>query len=358
MLKLIADCGSTKIDWAVVDTCVKPYDEPCIKQFKSTGFNAAVTAPEEIRRILDKKVRPQIEGLKIEAVHFYGAGCIGGDVNEHLSAMLAELMPAANIEVASDLLGAARALFGREPGITCILGTGANSGLYDGNEIIEHIPPLGYIIGDEGSGAYLGKQFIRMILRYPGMFKEETVKDFNEKFGLTQADIIDRVYRQPNANRFLASFAPFIKKHIKDKLVADIVKDAFVNFLIEQAAYYGGVPLPASIPPSEAPAALQSSAEALTTSLSDALSTPLTLTSIDRPTAASPAPDDDRIYDSVLYIDHSDEFEGNDAPIGFIGSIAANFSKILEEACNAYCFNDPIILKSPLPSLINYHASR
>jgi N-acetylglucosamine kinase-like BadF-type ATPase len=326
MLKLIADCGSTKIDWAVVDTCVKPYDEPCIKQFKSTGFNAAVTAPEEIRRILDKKVRPQIEGLEIEAVHFYGAGCIGGEVNERLSAMLAELMPSAKIEVASDLLGAARALFGREPGITCILGTGANSGLYDGNEIIEHIPPLGYIIGDEGSGAYLGKQFIRMILRYPGMFKEETVKDFNEKFGLTQADIIDRVYRQPNANRFLASFAPFIKKHIKDKLVADIVKDAFVNFLIEQAAYYGGVPL--------------------------------TLTSIDRPTAASPAPDDDRIYDSVLYIDHSDEFEGNDAPIGFIGSIAANFSKILEEACNAYCFNDPIILKSPLPSLIKYHASR
>lgn len=244
-LTLIADCGSTKIEWAVIDINASASLEP-LKTFRSTGFNAAVTPAENISHILATEVTPVTMGLKIENVHFYGAGCIGGEVDKQLRLLLSEVFPDAKIEVASDLLGAARALFGNNQGIACILGSGSNSGLYNGKEIIANTPPMGYILGDEGSGAVLGRQLINHIFKHPGVISKEIIDDFNETYHLTKADVIENVYRRQAANRYLASFSPFIKKHITDPTIHQIVYSAFSDFFSANLTNY--ISTPTAIP--------------------------------------------------------------------------------------------------------------
>lgn len=228
MFTLIADCGSTKTEWAILrpDT---PGEPPTI--FRTTGFNAAVTPPEVIANILASEVTPRLADIKVSRICFYGAGCIGGDVDERLHGLLSQAIPAAEIEIAGDLLGAARALFGNRPGIACILGTGSNCGVYDGREITLNTPPMGYILGDEGSGAVLGRKLINVIFKHPGLLPYDIIEDFNLTYNLSKGDIIERVYRQPAANRFLASFCPFIKKHITHPVIHNLVATSFEEFL-------------------------------------------------------------------------------------------------------------------------------
>lgn len=244
-LSLIADCGSTKIEWAVIDINSPAGFEP-LKTFHSTGFNAAVSPAENISKILATEVSPATQGLKIENLHFYGAGCIGGAVDKQLSMMLSGAFPDAKIEVASDLLGAARALFGNNQGIACILGTGSNSGLYDGKEIIANTPPMGYILGDEGSGAVLGRLLINYIFKHHAIMSQEIIDDFNKTYHLTKAEVIENVYRRPAANRYLASFCPFIKKHISDPTIHQIVFSAFSDFFSANLTNY--ISTPTTIP--------------------------------------------------------------------------------------------------------------
>ena len=148
------------------------------------------------------------------------------------------------VEAHSDLLGAARALCGHNYGIASILGTGANSCLYDGERIIQNTPALGYILGDEGSGAVLGRRFLNAL--YKGVLSKEIQNSFETSMGLTMASVIDRVYRQPLANRFLASLSEFIHSHLNDEAVREIVIQNFDDFFQKNIVPYNRRDLPVS----------------------------------------------------------------------------------------------------------------
>jgi N-acetylglucosamine kinase-like BadF-type ATPase len=157
--------------------------------------------------------------------------------------LLKEAFPQAErVEAHGDLLGAARALCGRNEGIASILGTGANSCLYDGEAILQNTPPLGYILGDEGSGAVLGKLLVNAL--YKGRLSNEIVADFQRQTGLDMPAVIARVYRQPMANRFLASLCPFIHDHLGDPCLKSLVIDAFRDFFRINIAPYRRRDLP------------------------------------------------------------------------------------------------------------------
>ena len=177
-------------------------------------------------------------------VFFYGSG-----VRPEQEAPMADLLRASlpkveTIETHSDLLGAARALCGHNYGIASILGTGANSCLYDGERILQNTPALGYILGDEGSGAVLGKRFIHDL--YTGILSEELKAEFERETGFSLPQIIDRVYRQPLANRFLASLSEFILSHLGDPAVESLVCQNFTDFIRLHITPYGRMDLPLS----------------------------------------------------------------------------------------------------------------
>ena len=227
---LIADSGSTKTDWCVAK------DGFTVKRFTTQGINPYHQDERRINGIVLDELLPQTGEYKIKKIVFYGSGCR----EDTIPAMKTILHSAFNnnieVEIYSDLLGAARAICGHEEGIACILGTGSNSCLYDGKKIVGNIPPLGYILGDEGSGATLGKIFINEILKNNQM--SDLKKEFLQVLKMTEGDIIDRVYRQPMANRFLASLAPFIHSHIERHEVNEIVTENFRQFLLKNVKRY------------------------------------------------------------------------------------------------------------------------
>jgi len=182
----------------------------------------------------------------ITQIHFYGAGCTK-EKSPILKDILASFFPDAHtITVDSDMLGAAKALFADQPGIACILGTGANSCLYDGKQIVSNISPMGYILGDEGSGAVIGKTFLNAL--YKGQHRD-FIPTFEKETGLTLPDIINKVYREPLPNRFLASLAPFIKSHIEDQeWIAQHVTQCFRDFFRCNVSHYQSLtPHPSSV---------------------------------------------------------------------------------------------------------------
>ena len=156
---LIADCGSTKIDWCLIE------NSKVINQVFTCGMNAVMLTEEEMAARIANELMPQLGKHDIEAVYFYGAGCISEDVCANVANAIRVSIPAPVIEVHTDLLAAARALCGHNPGIACIMGTGSNSCFYDGEKICDNVSPLGYILGDEGSGAVLGKILVGDVLK-------------------------------------------------------------------------------------------------------------------------------------------------------------------------------------------------
>ena len=235
---LIADSGSTKTDW-MVSSGEKNKD----KVISTQGINPFHQSENEIELILKNDVLPQIQSFLretdvaklINSIAFYGAGCID-TVQPKMKKCLSETFTNAIIEVAGDLLGAARALCGNTSGIACILGTGSNSCFYDGKMIVKNVPPLGYILGDEGSGAALGKLF------FNGIFKgslPEGIRDlYLREENLTYQEIIERVYRKPLANRFLASTAQFINRHLELPELETLVQQNFVLFFERNVCQY------------------------------------------------------------------------------------------------------------------------
>ena len=232
---LIADGGSTKIDWTVVSGISQ-------KTFRSPGINPVLWDIGKIEQMLQEGLPHEILS-DVESVYFYGAGCLGRSAEKMQEALMRVVAHDAEIEVESDLLGAARALFGNERGIACILGTGSNSALYDGKEIISNIHPLGYILGDEGSGASIGKHFLNAL--YKGRLPESLRKDFETETGLTYDDVIDHVYRQPMANKFLASLVIFVSKRRKE--CAELLNEEFENFIEKDILPYNHCELPVGI---------------------------------------------------------------------------------------------------------------
>ena len=225
----MADAGSTKTDWLLRD------NQGNALRFHTDGMNPSLLTDDEIRHVLTTQLLPQVEGFLTEQVDFYGAGC-RGEAAERMKNLLGEVVGARNITVESDMLGAARMLCGNNSGIVCILGTGANSCLYDGQQISRQTPALGFILGDEGSGAVLGRRLIGDIFK--GQLPEDLCKDFLLDYPLTMDELIRRVYRTSAPNQYLASFTPFLSKNIHRADIQEIIRDEFHRFIRRNVLAY------------------------------------------------------------------------------------------------------------------------
>lgn len=230
---LIADCGSTKTHW----TLLRGHGEPL--EYFTGGMNAILLTADEMAGMVRDELMPQLGkyAREIVRVYFYGAGCMGTGICTSVAKALGSVITSATVvEVASDLLAAARALCGREPGVACILGTGSNSCYYDGEKIVDNVSPLGYILGDEGSGAVLGKMLVADVLKR--QLPQDLCEEFLRRFSLDRMAVLQKVYREPGANRFLASLSPFLLDNIERPEIADIVVRAFVEFFRRNVCSY------------------------------------------------------------------------------------------------------------------------
>lgn len=240
MAILIADSGSTKTDWI----CLTGSNESMQIEIQTVGLNPFHVSDNEIRGVLAHDVLPQLGDTKVDAVYFYGSG-VRPEVEGRVVGLLRESFPdAQTVEAHSDLLGACRALCGDKAGIACILGTGANSCVYDGHQVVHNTPALGYILGDEGSGAVLGKHLLHDL--YTGVLPHNLRITFEKEMGLELSEIINKVYREPQANRFLASLSEFIHRHLDEEGIRQLVYNTFSDFVNYHISRYGRRDLPLS----------------------------------------------------------------------------------------------------------------
>jgi N-acetylglucosamine kinase-like BadF-type ATPase len=217
---LIADSGSTKTDWRILSSKGE------VSKIETPGINPFYQDRDDIVSNLGNSFSNFKK--EITEIYFYGAGCATTEKCDLVKSALKSVFPVAKIEVASDLLGAARALCGNSPGIVCILGTGSNSCYYNGNHINKNIPPLGLILGDEGSGAVMGKKLVADYLKdiMPGDIKTL----FEKEYSHTYNEIMENVYRKDFPNRYLAGYTHFLKTYIEKKYCSDLVKQSFLEF--------------------------------------------------------------------------------------------------------------------------------
>jgi glucosamine kinase len=226
---LIADSGATKCEWCLVQNGKK-------KNILTQGISPYFLDAAQIKAILEKELLPKLTHASIENVHFYGTGLSNANNAKILKQVLKKVFPSAKVEVQTDLLGAARALCGKQKGIACILGTGSNSCYYNGNKIMKNSPGLGYILGDEGSGAYLGKKVIQHYLY--NTFDEELRARFEKSFQISSIEILEHVYKQPLANRYLASFAIFLAENRGHYMIENIIEDSLNDFFFTHLYKY------------------------------------------------------------------------------------------------------------------------
>ncbi len=236
---LIADSGSTKTDWCVSDGGRQ------LERISTQGINPFHQDEGEIMNILEGELLPHVDGCEPRAIYFYGSGC-RDEFTAAFETLLGRLFPSVTvIEARGDLLGAARAVCGRHEGMACILGTGSNSCLYDGHGIVANTPPLGYVLGDEGSGAVLGRNLLNAM--YKGRLSQALRDRFEAETGLDAAEIVRRVYREPLPNRFLASMSLFIRRHISNVELRSLVIENFRAFFRNNVAAYGRKDLSAGV---------------------------------------------------------------------------------------------------------------
>lgn len=226
---LIADSGSTKTDWCVVE------HGQLVQQIFTKGINPFFQTEEEIGKEIEESLMPELNKYKIDSVFFYGAGCAFQEKIDMVRDAVAKHVDAP-VEVFSDLVAAAHALCGKEPGIACIMGTGSNSCFYDGEAVTENVSPLGFILGDEGSGAVLGKLLVGDCLK--NQLSPELKEKFLSQYQLTPAIILDRVYKKPFPNRFLASLSRFLAENIEHPQIHALVLNGFKLFLTRNVMQY------------------------------------------------------------------------------------------------------------------------
>jgi glucosamine kinase len=220
---LIADSGSTKTDWAWIS------EEGEVTNIKTVGLNPYFTSSEEFIRILSEEVLPLQTSSGEFAVFFYGAGCGSQQNSEWVRNQLLS-KGAVSVEVGTDLLGSGRSVFQDETGIIAILGTGANAGYYEKGEIIKSAPSLGYILGDEGSGVWIGKQMITAYLRHE--LPEIISGKVDDIFGTNREIILNRIYIKPYPNRYIASVASILNDFKNDPWTIKTMKDGFRLFFV------------------------------------------------------------------------------------------------------------------------------
>lgn len=230
-MKLIAESGATKTDWRLIT------DDGSVRCASTAGLNPSVLDAEQIRAII-APVMPVLnpEGRSVEEIHFYGAGLVSISAAEPLLEVLSMWYPFAQMEFHSDMLAAARALFGDGSGVVAIMGTGSNSCLYENGQIIRNIRPGGFILGDEGSGAALGKAFVSDFIK--GLLPESLESDFEREYGLDYQKIVQKVYRESAPSAFLASFAPFILEKLQEPYVKSLVEDVLEAFVVRSLKRY------------------------------------------------------------------------------------------------------------------------
>ncbi len=226
---LLADSGSTKCEWCLLENGKK-------KKIITPAISPYFVSPEETFSILEKKLKTKLGKASITDVHFYGTGLRDQTNAKNMKQVLKKLFPGAAIEVQHDLMGAARALCGTSKGIACILGTGSNSCYFNGKRIEKNSPGLGYVLGDEGSGAYLGKKVIQYYLYKT--FDEELSSRFEKRFNETHESILYNVYKMPLPNRYLASFAIFLAENRGHFMIENILEDGLNDFFFTHLYKY------------------------------------------------------------------------------------------------------------------------
>lgn len=227
---LIADSGSTKTDWRTVD------ENNHVNKFQTVGLNPFFLDKKSIDKIINKSFCSKLNNEEINKIFFYGSGCASNFNSNTIKESLELFFRNAEVFVFTDLFGAARALFGNKKGIVAILGTGANSACYDGEKITKNITSLGYVLGDEGSGAYLGKIFITDFLKKE--LPNNLYNKFINEYELSKDNILDSIYSKPFPNRFLASFTNFLFNNKDDEYVINLLEDNFNKFFDKTICKY------------------------------------------------------------------------------------------------------------------------
>ena len=228
-MKLIAESGSTRTEWALVE------DNHLVQAVFTEGLNPYFQSRREISRSVRLGLPESFFKKKIEQVYFYGAGCTSNEKKNIIGASLVAQFKTP-IQVESDLLAAARGLFKCDAGIACILGTGSNSCFYDGKSIVKNIKAGGYILGDEGSGATLGKLFLSDLLK--GLTPKQIGIDFFEKFRISPNEVLESVYNRPFPNRFLATISYFLADYLDNEYVFNLLSNNLRDFFVRNVCQY------------------------------------------------------------------------------------------------------------------------
>lgn len=229
---LIADAGSSKTDWSLIS------EQKVVNRYESVGINPAHSDPEDIVSSF-LQVKEAISSRKIDEVYFYGAGCATRELKDKVSDSLGKTFDPGEIYVESDLTAAGIALFGKETGCACILGTGSSTGIYADGKITRKIPSLGFLLGDEGSGTALGKRLLNAIYkeRLPKTFKGALEKEYQ----INLASLINKVYSLSKPGPYLASFSPFLLKNIENPEIKELVKEEFNSFIEKNLLPYDDI---------------------------------------------------------------------------------------------------------------------
>jgi N-acetylglucosamine kinase-like BadF-type ATPase len=222
MTYLIVDSGATKTKWCLESDSVS-------ESYYTEGLNPYYHTTPSISAVINRELIPKLDGFHIDEIHFYGAGCDSAVNSETVYKSLHAIFTDAKVSVEHDLLGSARACFFDEPGIACILGTGSNSCLYDGKVVIEHIPSLAFILGDEGSAGYFGKKLINSYFRFE--LPEELKKDLEKSQNMDLDHIMTNLYDGAQKSRFVASYAKFLGDHKDHPFVESMLRGGFQSFI-------------------------------------------------------------------------------------------------------------------------------
>ncbi len=226
-VKLIVDFGSTSGDWRLIEG-------EQITQKISKGFNPFHQDPNELSEIINSTFT-ESELSDTTELHLYGAGILP-EIKDKIIEQISSILPGSTIEAHSDLLGAARGLCDNRPGIACILGTGSNSCYYDGREIVTQVPSLGYVLGDEGSGAAMGKKLLKDYFR--GKLPQNLNERFERRFDHNMEQVLSKIYKEPAPSAYLGGFSRFVLQNIKEPYMARMVYDLFRQFIEEIVLSY------------------------------------------------------------------------------------------------------------------------
>lgn len=228
---LLADSGATKAEWCLLAGKKKT--------IFTQGISPYFLNTDEIASLVQQELAPNLKKETIETIHYYGTGCANPQNAKNVKKALQKVFPGSRVNVQTDLMAAARSVCDHEKGIACILGTGSNSCYYNGKTIVRNSPGLGYVLGDEGSGAYLGKKVIQYYLY--NTFDEDLRSRFDARFVTNTVEILDNVYKQPFPNRYLAGFAMFLAENRGHYMIENIIEDGLNDFFFQHLCKYAEV---------------------------------------------------------------------------------------------------------------------